>query len=445
MIIEQKLLLIKKLYSNIKDLNYFYNPLYGRKTIDINNLKNKWKAFFESNIKCITNIYVHIPFCIQRCNFCQYYWYKIDKNDSMDDYVFYLVNYIKTFKSIFKWKECGWIYFWGWTPSILSEKQLEKLLKELVSTFNFNNSYFKEFELNPVSTSYKKLDILHKYWINRISFWIQSFNKKTLEKEWRIYYWPKNFKKLVNYAKRIWINCINADLILWLNTETKEETLSSLKEMMKINLDYITLHTIQGNKETSHFFDWETKFFEKVDKSWNYILKNLPKEASNYKLLRWTTNMWMQFRRKYRRNKFIIYNTHQNVVESIFWIWFWAASHIFWFWKYYIPSKIYELKNMKIKFENLTLEEEKKVFIARAIQYGKINLNFFKNSLNLNFLKENKEVINFLIKRKKISINEKYLKFKTKNILDSYIYWLLFFDLKFILHHALYIDKNYKK
>ena len=444
--LDNKLNLIKKIYSNKKDYNYFFNPFYSRKKIDIKILKKNWEKLYNRDINHLTHFYVHTPFCLEKCKFCQYHsWFDVKDKSTIENYLNYLEKYILEFWDILKWKKFWWLYFWWWTASLYSEKQLERLLKLIFDNISFNNEYLKEFELHPITTTFKKLEILKKYWFDRITFWIQSFNKKTIENEWRIYCTPNRFKELVDYAKRLWFDSINADLILWLNSETKEESLESLKKMLDCRPYTITLYTLQDNKETSNLYEWEDIFYKKVKNIHTFLVDNLINESDYHfsctSINTWAT-LWLKWIFKSDKKR---YDTHVNSIESIFWIWFWAYSHIFWIWKYYIPDDIYYLDNIKLNFENLTDLDEKNIFLSKCFQEWSININFFKKEYNIDLIKENKEVIDFLLKINKIEISNNKIIFTTKNIKETYIYWLLFFDLKFILHHSLYIDKNFKK
>lgn len=447
--IENKLKFIEKLLKNKKDLNYFFNIYFQPKNIDIYKLKDLWSDFVENWDKNIVNFYVHTPFCVEKCKFCQYHWFKIEKVDSLNNYVEYLKNYITLFQNEISKINFSWLYFWWWTPSIYSEEQLDSLLNFIFSRVNFNWKYYKEFELNPVSTTINKIDILYKYWFNRITFWLQSFNKPTLEKEWRIYCSPLHLKNLVTHAKAKWFKQINADLIIWLNDEKKEDILNSLKLMMDVNPHTITIYTLQENKEKSSLY-WkdEEEYYKNVREVHEFLIKNI-RENNLYfypNIEENSLNTWIVlFLKSYKLPELIRYDTHVNWVESIFWLWFWAYSNIFSYWKYYIPDKIYNIEDISIKYQETLLKDELDIFLCRSIQWWEIDIKFFIKNFNYNILIEKKDEIDFLIFNNKIKIINDSIIFNTSNIKETYIYWFLFFDVKFIIKHSLFIDKNFKK
>jgi coproporphyrinogen III oxidase-like Fe-S oxidoreductase len=71
--LDEKLHLIKKLYYKNTDFNYFYNPFYRKKNININVLKDSWNRLYMKDKNHLTHFYIHTPFCIEKCSFCQYH------------------------------------------------------------------------------------------------------------------------------------------------------------------------------------------------------------------------------------------------------------------------------------------------------------------------------------------------------------------------------------
>lgn len=449
--IESKLKLIEKLLKWKKDFNYFFNLYFPPKSIDIIELKKNWEKLIDWWIKDdLINFYVHTPFCVERCKFCQYHWFKIEKENSLDSYIEYLEQYLLYFSDLFKDIKFWGLYFWWWTPSIYNEKQLDRLLNAIFSNIKFSWKFYKEFELNPLTTTFGKLDILKKYWFNRLTFWVQSFNKNTLEKEGRNYCSPEHFKKIVDYAKKLWFLEINADIIIWLWDEKKEDVFYTLEKMFEVEPYSILIYTLQENKERSSLYwknEWE--FYENVRVIHDYLFDNLIKKSKYSDSLKendYNINTWVKIRLNwYKEHKLVQYETHNNSLESTFWIWFWAYSNIFWYWKYYIPDNIYKLDKLSFLFQKTNIEDERNILLCRAVQLWIIDNKFFTQNFNYNIIEEHKDVINYLKANNKIKINWNNIFFNTINIKETYTYWLLFFDIKFIIKLSLYIDKDFKK
>ncbi|MCS7244384.1 MAG: radical SAM protein, partial [Candidatus Calescibacterium sp.] len=131
------------------------------------------------NIISSTNnlgIYIHYPFCIKECFYCDFY--KTTKFDNK----FYrnLLDQLSIFKynlmdTGYRFDKVGTIYFGGGTPSLMSLSFLEKILKLIYENFETSKNVEISFEINPdLSKTY--LRDLKKLGINRISIGVQSFN-----------------------------------------------------------------------------------------------------------------------------------------------------------------------------------------------------------------------------------------------------------------------------
>ena len=131
--------------------------------------------------------YIHIPFCNNKCRYCRFasIW-NIDSN-KIDLYVNHLINEIKNYKIDFN--NLKSIYFGWWTPSILSIKHLNRIIKAIETKTNFTKEIEITLEINPTWFELSKLDEYKQNWINRISIWIQTLNEKSLKEIWR---WNKS-------------------------------------------------------------------------------------------------------------------------------------------------------------------------------------------------------------------------------------------------------------
>ena len=141
------------------------------------------------------SVYIHIPFCEKICSYCDFC--KVLYNSQLVDK--YLDSLEEEIKSNYLGDVINTIYIGGGTPSSLSVLQLERLFK-IVSIFK--KSYDIEFtiEANFESTSEEKIDLFRKYGVNRISFGLESTNKKHLEFLNRDFD-RKHVINIINYSK----------------------------------------------------------------------------------------------------------------------------------------------------------------------------------------------------------------------------------------------------
>ncbi len=133
------------------------------------------------------NIYINIPFCPSRCDYCSFPTIVYKNNDRREEYLGYLLKEItEVSKSIDKYK-IKTIYVGGGTPTSLDYTMLEKLLKAIEECFVSENLLEYTFEAGREdSLDFDKLKLLRKYNVTRISLNPQTFNEKALKAMGRI-------------------------------------------------------------------------------------------------------------------------------------------------------------------------------------------------------------------------------------------------------------------
>ncbi|MDU6962547.1 MAG: radical SAM protein, partial [Staphylococcus sp.] len=122
----------------------------------------------------IKSAYIHIPFCVRICTYCDFNKYFINKQP-VDEYISALIKEMKTSEI----RNLETMYVGGGTPTALNLKQLERLLKAIQSTFSIKGEY--TFEANPDELTLDKVKLLHSYGVNRISMGVQTFKPELLK------------------------------------------------------------------------------------------------------------------------------------------------------------------------------------------------------------------------------------------------------------------------
>lgn len=207
------------------------------------NIKVMDDAFFS--------IYVHIPFCRRKCNYCSFY--SLTDLSLIELYLKSLgielsiyKDEITNRKSVYKT-----IYFGGGTPSVFNASEMEKLLSLFNSICELKNLDECSFELNPESITEEKLKILKEYGINRISIGLETTNNELLKFLGRINSYEE-FLKSYDLIRKYFDN-INLDLIYGIGNESYEQLLSDLKEIIKLNPTHISAYCLERN--SNKWFD----------------------------------------------------------------------------------------------------------------------------------------------------------------------------------------------
>lgn len=126
----------------------------------------------------MAGIYIHIPFCKQKCYYCNFYSVASIKNK--DRFLEVLKKEIYHQREYLKNEIVNTIYFGGGTPSMLNKKEIEDIYVELVKHFNISESVEVSLEANPDDLDNKKLDEFKNSIINRLSIGVQSFFNEDL-------------------------------------------------------------------------------------------------------------------------------------------------------------------------------------------------------------------------------------------------------------------------
>ena len=118
-------------------------------------------------------IYIHIPFCRSKCDYCDFYSLA-DQAGRMDDYQRALLAHLKETAPLVRDFTADTVYFGGGTPSFYGEKRLRELLAAVKKYYRLEKGAEITFEANPDSVDFKTLRSLRRAGFNRVSFGIQS-------------------------------------------------------------------------------------------------------------------------------------------------------------------------------------------------------------------------------------------------------------------------------
>lgn len=184
------------------------------------------------------SLYIHIPFCKQKCLYCDFPSYA-GKENLINDYVEALNKEI--LKKCKNYKVIS-IFIGGGTPSYLDEKNLESLLKT-INSLTFKDNIEFTVECNPGTINEEKLSIMRKYNVNRISMGLQSTSDNLLKEIGRIHNFEE-FKKNYNQARKLGFENINIDLMFGLPNQTVEDWKKTLEDVVKLNPEHISAYSL---------------------------------------------------------------------------------------------------------------------------------------------------------------------------------------------------------
>ncbi len=204
-------------------------------------------------IKNSLALYIHIPYCIKKCNYCDFVSFKYAPH-KLEAYVNCLLEEINIFcKNIGNNRlTVSTVYIGGGTPSLLTPEELKSITSTLNQCFDLNGVTEFTTEANPETITFEKFKEYEALGVNRISMGTQSFNDKTLKILGRVHDSSKIYKSFYILRKAGFKN-INIDLMFALPNETISETIFSLKEAVKLNPEHISYYSLMIEENTPFF------------------------------------------------------------------------------------------------------------------------------------------------------------------------------------------------
>lgn len=207
-----------------------------------------------------TGIYVHIPFCRQKCKYCDFVSFA-NMDDNINEYIEAILieieeksknNRLNFENDIEDLILVNTIYIGGGTPSIISENHIEKIINKIKECFEIINNPEITIEINPGTVNKEKLEKYHKLGINRISIGLQSTCDKLLNLLGRIHSY-KEFEEVYEMARNIGFENINVDLMIGLPIQTIEDVEKSLQQIVNKSPEHISVYSLIVEENTPMF------------------------------------------------------------------------------------------------------------------------------------------------------------------------------------------------
>jgi len=192
-------------------------------------------------------LYIHIPFCSQRCIYCHFATDTVH-NDKHQLYFEALEREILQQKSVID-TPIHTIYFGGGTPSLVNPNYIPDLISFIRQNLPVVKYPEITIECNPESISKEKIDIYQKSGINRVSLGLQAWQDHHLKKLNRAHD-IETFKKAYLIIKNSKIKNINIDLIFGLPKQTIGEWKKSLNEVVKLKPNHLSLYSLEYHPQT---------------------------------------------------------------------------------------------------------------------------------------------------------------------------------------------------
>lgn len=196
-------------------------------------------------------IYVHIPFCKQKCYYCDFKSYA-NKEELIEKYIKWLKYEIKEVgegnkldyeNDLDELVTVKTIYIGGGTPSYLDSKYIKEIIEEIRENFKLADKVEITIEVNPGTVNKTKLLDYINSGINRISIGLQSTDNELLKRIGRIHKY-EDFLQTYNMAREVGFKNINVDLMLALPGQTIAKLEKGLKQVIDLQPEHISLYSL---------------------------------------------------------------------------------------------------------------------------------------------------------------------------------------------------------
>lgn len=199
-------------------------------------------------ISMLKAVYLHIPFCVQICNYCDFNKIFIHQQP-VDEYILSMKKEMLNTTARFPNYSMETIFVGGGTPTSLSENQLDTFLQNVNLAFLSQNLQEFTVEANPEQTTKEKIEVLKKNGVNRLSIGVQAFQSSLLKKLGRTHD-EEDVYRTVSEAKKAGIDNMSIDLMFGLPGQTMEMFKESVDKALALDVPHISSYSLQIEKKT---------------------------------------------------------------------------------------------------------------------------------------------------------------------------------------------------
>lgn len=372
-------------------------------------------------------IYVHIPFCKQKCYYCDFVSYAKSEG-RVDEYIKALKKEIKEESNMINNEEysINTIYIGGGTPSYIDERYITEIVNEIKDDYIVEKEAEITIEINPGTVNEEKLKEYKKIGINRISIGLQEVNNRLLNQIGRIHTYEQ-FLQCYELARKVGFQNINVDLMLGLPNQTLSDVKKSLVNIINLKPEHISFYSLIVEENTPIKTMLEQNILtlpnEKLERDMYWSAKKILEE-NNY--IHYEISNFAKIGYESKHNL--------NCWKQMEYLGFGVAAHSYYKNKRYSNTNCIEQYCKNIKEENLkknriiceiqTEEEKKREYMLLGLRkINGVNIQEFKNKFIDNPIYTFHKELEMLVKEKLIEIDLNQIKLTSKGLDLANIVW----------------------
>ena len=228
-------------------------------------------------------IYIHIPFCVKKCDYCDFLSFAADEDDQKN-YVDALIRDIRYYGQNMQDYRVSTIFIGGGTPSWLNEAYIQSIMWEVHNSFDVVKDAEVTIECNPGTLTSRKLLIFKTSGINRLSIGLQSANDEELKILGRIHTYEQ-FLRSFESARVAGFDNINVDIMSCIPKQTAEKFAETLQKVIRLKPEHISAYTLIVEKGTPFYDKYK---FDMVKQEAGMKPDELPDEDEVYRISKLT-------------------------------------------------------------------------------------------------------------------------------------------------------------
>lgn len=232
----------------------------------------------RDTIKNTRGIYLHIPFCMSKCPYCDFYSVPRPKPEMTEAFVDALCKEIDYYAEACRGlsperpeqlsnrpeRPVESIYFGGGTPCLLSERQFERLMHKLRESFFIMEGAEISMEANPAAVTEDKLRAFKEAGLNRLSIGAQSFDDRVLKILGR-FHKRDHIEETVSAARKAGLNNISLDLMFGISGQSFESWQDSVKRAIALEPKHISLYSLEIMDNTKFARDFDRGIYHQTE------------------------------------------------------------------------------------------------------------------------------------------------------------------------------------
>ncbi|MCE0489790.1 radical SAM family heme chaperone HemW [Pantoea sp. Mb-10] len=194
------------------------------------------------------SLYIHIPWCVQKCPYCDFNSHALKGEVPHNEYVQHLLNDLDRDLPLTAGREVRTVFIGGGTPSLLSSEAMQMLMDGVRARVPLSPSAEITMEANPGTVEADRFSGYQRAGINRISIGVQSFSPEKLTRLGRIH-GPEEARRAAELASGLGLRSFNLDLMHGLPDQSLEEALDDLRQAIALNPPHLSWYqlTIEPN------------------------------------------------------------------------------------------------------------------------------------------------------------------------------------------------------